>query len=193
MRCNLILAFFRGLLIFRAVNYAPLFSATLCEIMVSHGLTQVEAEKVSGLGRNILARLSSGEQWPHCDHIAGVAKLATEEERVRLANAIGSDCAGAAGVNRFAVAEDAGVVMLRVPRNLVSLIEDAMLLAQCNPTGAIALRGVIDSLLPGVVHTEALRLDISDLRNEQPTPKKQRKNTGAPTASRVLPPKPKAS
>lgn len=27
----------------------------------------------------------------------------------------------------------------------------------------------------------------------EPTPKKQRKNTGAPTASRVLPPKPKAS
>lgn len=190
---NLFLAFFSTLPIFRAVNFAPLFSAALCDLMASHGHTQVRAAEITGIGRNILVRLSSGEQWPHAEHLAAVAKLATSpDERRRLLDAITSDCAAASGIDRFAVSEDDGHVMLRVPRKFARLVEDALLLMQTNPTGAIALDGVVKSLLPGVIRTEALNCDIAEYRKASKS-SKSRKNTGAPTARPSLPPRAKAS
>lgn len=174
---------------FGQVNLAPLFSATLCELMASRGITQVRAAELTGIGRNILVRLASGVQWPHADHLAAVAKLATtDEERQRLVDAIASDCAAASGVNRFRVADSGGEVLVRVPAHLQSLVEGALLLGQTNPTGLAALEGVVNSLLPAVVRTQALDFDTAAARTA-----KRRKNTGAPTARPSLPPKPKAS
>lgn len=178
--------------IFRAVILTPLFSTALAELIARNNLTQVSAAKVAQLSRNIICRLVRGEQWPNHEHIAAVVRIAkTDADRTQLIEALQSDVAAAAGVDRFQVAESDGMVLLRVPSAEADLIERVLMLARVSPSGKLAVSAVVDSMTPEVLRNEAVNFDAARL-GSQPSPR-SRKNTGAPTARPSLPPKPKAS
>lgn len=156
----------------------PQFSAALDGLLQRRNLTRLAAAEISGLSRPVFTRLIRGEQWPAPEHLEGIAKLAPgTDARRELLDAITSDIATSMGLPRFSVSEAADVALLQVPAADAALLGQFLHVFQTDV--------MVREMVSAAVRTFCAQSPVITPRT--------RKNTGAPTASRVLPPKPKAS